>query len=52
MGADPGKTRPAGEAAWVAAERQRLKGWRGAILRLIPLIDTEKGDEFLPRRAS
>ena len=36
--ADPAKTRPAGAAAWVAAERQRLRGWRGAILILVPLI--------------
>jgi two-component system, NarL family, sensor histidine kinase DesK len=36
--ADPGSTRPAGEAEWVAGQRQMLRGWRGAILRFIPLI--------------
>src|SRR5580658_126274 len=35
---DPGRTRPVGEAAWVAAERQRFEGWWGAILRVVPLI--------------
>ena len=38
VGADPGSTRPTGEAEWVAGQRQMLRGWRGAILRLIPLI--------------
>jgi two-component system, NarL family, sensor histidine kinase DesK len=36
--AGPGTSRPAGETAWVAAERQRLRGWRGAILIYVPLI--------------
>jgi two-component system sensor histidine kinase DesK len=36
--ADPGNTRPVGETAWVAAERQRLRGWRGAVLIYVPLI--------------
>jgi two-component system, NarL family, sensor histidine kinase DesK len=38
VGVDPGKTRAAGEAEWGAGRRQMLRGWRGAILRLIPLI--------------
>jgi hypothetical protein len=38
VGAEPGKTRTAGKAEWVAAERQRLRGWRGAVLIYVPLI--------------
>ena len=36
-GRRPAKTRPAGEAEWVAAERQRLRGWRRDP-DLVPLI--------------
>jgi two-component system, NarL family, sensor histidine kinase DesK len=38
VGADPGAGSPTGGNPWAAAERQRLKGWRRAVLILVPLI--------------
>jgi two-component system sensor histidine kinase DesK len=38
VSADTGYSRPAGGAEWVAGPRQRLTGWKGTVLILVPLI--------------